>query len=182
LLGGFIIGFFRRADDLTFLVVEALRPIPSVALLPLAMLLFGFGYRMEVFVVAFATFWPFLILTQAAVKQVEPRLIEVARLMSLSAPAMAWKIVLPAAAPRLMTAFRLAIGIALVVAVTCEIASNPQGLGHALMLAQETLRPARMFAFLFWIGTLGLALNLGLLALERRLFAHRGDYDPTVSS
>lgn len=179
---GLAIGFSRRADALSFLVVEALRPIPSVALLPLAMMLFGFGYRMQIFVIAFATFWPFLILTQAAVKQVEPRLLEVARGLGLSPGATAWKIVLPAAAPRLMTAFRLAAGIALVVGVTCEIASNPQGLGHALMIAQETLRPARMFGFLLWVGSLGFALNLGLLALERWLFAHRGDYDPTVSS
>ena len=67
----------RRA---AFLTVEMLRPIPSVALLPLSLLIFGFGYRMEVAVIAFATFWPSLILTQSAVAQIEPRLIEVARL------------------------------------------------------------------------------------------------------
>ncbi len=162
--------------------MEMLRPIPSVALLPLALMIFGFGYRMEIFVVAFATFWPFLILTQSAVRQVEPRLIEVARVLGFSRLDMARKVVLPAAAPRLMTAVRLATGIALVVAVTCEIASNPQGLGHALMLSQETLRPARMFAFLIWVGLVGASLNLSLLALERWLFAHRGDYDATVAT
>lgn len=182
LIFGLVIGFSRRADDASFLAVEMLRPIPSVALLPLALMIFGFGYRMEIFVVAFATFWPFLILTQSAVRQVEPRLIEVSRILGLRPLAAARDIVLPAAAPRLMTALRLGTGIALVVAVTCEIASNPQGLGHALMLSQETLRPARMWAFLFWIGAVGLTLNLSLLRLERWLFAHRGDYDATVAT
>lgn len=182
LLAGLVIGFSRRADDASFLAIEMLRPIPSVALLPLALMIFGFGYRMEIFVVAFATFWPFLILSQSAVRQVEPRLIEVSRMLGLKPLAAARDIVLPAAAPRLMTALRLGTGIALVVAVTCEIASNPQGLGHALMLSQETLRPARMWAFLFWIGAIGLALNLGLLRLERTMFAHRGDYDAAVST
>ena len=182
LAGGILIGTMRAADDASALTVEMLRPIPSVALLPLALMIFGFGFKMEVFVVAFATFWPFLILSQSAVRQVERGLIEVSRAIGLTRTGTAFKIILPAAAPRLMTAFRLAAGIALVVAITCEIAANPQGLGHALMLAQETLRPARMFAFLIWIGVLGLIINTGLLALERWLFAHRGDYDTSVST
>lgn len=182
LAGGILIGTMRSADDASSLTVEMLRPIPSVALLPLALMIFGFGFKMEVFVVAFATFWPFLILSQSAVRQVERGLIEVSRAIGLTRTGTAVKIILPAAAPRLMTAFRLAAGIALVVAITCEIAANPQGLGHALMLAQETLRPARMFAFLIWIGVLGLVINTGLLSLERWLFAHRGDYDTSVST
>ena len=182
LAGGILIGTMRAADDTSSLTVEMLRPIPSVALLPLALMIFGFGFKMEVFVVAFATFWPFLILSQSAVRQVERGLIEVSRAIGLTRTGTAVKIILPAAAPRLMTAFRLAAGIALVVAITCEIAANPQGLGHALMLAQETLRPARMFAFLIWIGVLGLVINTGLLSLERWLFAHRGDYDTSVST
>jgi NitT/TauT family transport system permease protein len=145
-------------------------------------MIFGFGYRMEVFVVAYATFWPFLILTYSAIRQVEPRLIEVSRAIGFGPLQSATKIILPSAAPRLITALRLTAGIALVVAVTCEIASNPQGLGHALMIAQETLRPADMWAYLFWIGCIGFAVNRLLLALERKLFAHRSDYDTTVSA
>jgi len=182
LLAGLAVGFSRRADNVSFLAIEMLRPIPSVALLPLSLMIFGFGFRMEIFVIAFACFWPFLILSQNAVRQVEPRLIEVARVLRLGPLATAAKIVLPAAAPRLITAFRLATGIALVVAVTCEIASNPQGLGHALMLSQETLRPARMFAFLFWVGLIGWSLNTALIRLERHLFSHRGDVDTSVAT
>jgi sulfonate transport system permease protein len=182
LVCGIATGMSRIADDTSHLAIEMLRPIPSVALLPLALMIFGFGYKMEIFVVAFATFWPFLILSHSAVAQVERGLLEVARAMGLSAFDTAWKIVLPAAAPRLLTAFRLAAGIALVVAITCEIAANPQGLGHALMLSQETLRPSRMFVFLIWIGLLGLLMNTLLLRIERHLFAHRGDFDASVSS
>lgn len=74
---GLILGLSQRAGHMSFLTVEVLRPIPSVALIPLAMLVFGFGVRMELSVVAFATFWPMLILTQAAARQVEPRLLKV---------------------------------------------------------------------------------------------------------
>src|SRR5215207_8463706 len=68
---GVLLGISRRAARLGSLSIEMLRPIPSVALIPLAMLVFGFGLRMELAVVAFAAFWPMLILTQAAVRQVE---------------------------------------------------------------------------------------------------------------
>ena len=182
LAAGIALGFSETLRRAAFLTIEMLRPIPSVALLPLSLLIFGFGYRMEVAVIAFATFWPSLILTQSAVAQIEPRLIEVARLMGLTRLQTAWKIVLPAAAPRLMTALRLAAGLALVVAVTAEIVSNPQGLGHDLMIAQETLRPDRMFALLFWVGLIGWGKNAALLRLERWLFAHRGEVDTSVAT
>jgi sulfonate transport system permease protein len=70
---GTLLGLSRRAARLASLSIEVLRPVPSVALIPLAMLVFGFGLRMEVSVVAFACLWPMLVLTQAAVLQVEPR-------------------------------------------------------------------------------------------------------------
>ncbi len=182
LLAGIALGFSETLRRAAFLTVEVLRPIPSVALLPLTLLVFGFGYRMEVAVIAFATFWPALILTQSAVAQIEARLIEVSRLMGLGRLQTAWKIVLPAAAPRLMTGLRLAVGFALVVAVTAEIVSNPQGLGHDLMISQETLRPERMLAVLIWVGLIGWGLNVALLRLERWLFAHRGEIDTSVAA
>jgi len=170
---GVLIGLLRTADRLSVWSVEMLRPIPSVALIPLSLLTFGYGYRMEYAVVAWATFWPFLILTQHALKQIDTRLIEVSRLMGFGIFSRIFKIMLPAAAPRLFTALRLAVGLSLVVSVTVEIAANPQGLGYGLMVAQESLRPDRMFALLIWVGILGWAMNYFLVRLEGRLFAHR---------
>lgn len=170
---GILVGLSRFADRFSSWSVDMLRPIPSVALIPLALLTFGYGYRMEYAVVAWATFWPFLILTQHALKQIDVRLIEVSKLMGFGIFSRIFKIMLPAAAPRLFTALRLSVGLALVVAVTVEIAANPQGLGYGLMVSQETIRPDRMFALLIWVGILGWALNYILVRLEGRLFAHR---------
>jgi ABC-type nitrate/sulfonate/bicarbonate transport system permease component len=170
---GILIGLSRTADRLSSWSVEMLRPIPSVALIPLSLLTFGYGYRMEYAVVAWATFWPFLILTHHALKQIDARLIEVSKLMGFGIFSRIFKIMLPAAAPRLFTALRLAVGLSLVVSVTVEIAANPQGLGYGLMISQETIRPDRMFALLIWVGLIGWALNYFLVRLEGRLFAHR---------
>lgn len=156
---GVLLGLSRRAAQAGFLTIELLRPVPSVALIPLAMLVFGFGFRMEIGVIAFAVFWPMLILSQAAVRQVEPRLLEVARALELSPAARTWKIVLPAALPRLFVALRLSVAVALVVAVTVEIAANPHGMGYALIIAQQSLDPALMLAWLGWIGVVGVVVN-----------------------
>ena len=169
---GVVLGLSRRAAQMSYLSVEVLRPIPSVALIPLAMLVFGFGFRMEISVVAFATFWPMLILAQAAVQQVEPTLLEVSLALGLSPLARTLKVVLPAVVPRLFVALRLGVAIALVVAVTVEIAANPNGMGYALMIAQQSLAPDLMMAWLFWIGAVGFGINAAALVLQRWV-AHR---------
>jgi ABC-type nitrate/sulfonate/bicarbonate transport system permease component len=171
---GIVFGLLPRAASMGFLSVEVLRPVPSVALIPLAMLVFGFGLRMEVSVVAFATFWPMLVLSQAAARQVEPRLLEVALALGLSPAHKVRSIVLPAMVPRLFVALRLGVAIALVVAVTVEIAANPHGMGYAIMIAQQSLDPALMLAWLFWIGVVGYAINAGALALQQRVARRMG--------
>jgi len=167
---GLILGLSQRAGHMSFLTIEVLRPIPSVALIPLAMLVFGFGVCMELSVVAFATFWPMLILTQAAARQVEPRLLEVSAALGLSAWQRTQWIVLPAMIPRLFVALRLGVAVALVVAVTVEIAANPHGMGYAMMIAQQSMEPARMLAWLFWIGVVGMLINV--LTLRAQHWVH----------
>jgi ABC-type nitrate/sulfonate/bicarbonate transport system permease component len=167
---GIALGIFRIFDRLMEVTVEAIRPIPSIALLPIALIALGFGYRMEIVIVAFACVWPILILSRAAIGGIEPRLIEVSRALRLSPADRVRKIIIPAALPRIFLAFRLAAGIALIVAVTVEIAINPIGLGAAIMTAQQALRPDLMLAYLLWIGAVGYALNTGLLLAQRHLF------------
>jgi NitT/TauT family transport system permease protein len=169
IVGGIAFGLWHLLASLMRLSTEALRPIPSVALIPLALLIYGFGYRMEIAVVAFACFWPLLIVTEAAVRGIEPRLIEVSRALGLSLAARIFKIVLPAALPRIFVGLRLAAAVALVVAVTVEITANPIGLGYALIVAQESMKPDRMFVFLLWIGCLGWFVNAVLVRAQQRL-------------
>ena len=175
LVGGLLLGLSRRADASSMLTIELLRPIPSVALIPLSMLVFGFGLRMETAVIAFAAFWPMLILTRSAVRLVEPRLLEVSRVLALSPWQRGWKIVLPACLPRLFVALRLGVAIALVVAVTVEIAANPHGMGYAMMIAQQGLDPALMLAWLGWIGVVGYAVNALALQLQQRVARAMGE-------
>jgi NitT/TauT family transport system permease protein len=169
-----LLGLIPALSRLLRYPIEAFRPIPSIAVLPIALMVFGFGYRLEISIVAFAAFWPNLIIGQAAIGGIEPRLLEVSRVLGLGFFGRVFKIVLPAALPRLFLAFRLAAAVSLVVAVTVEIAMNPQGLGYELMAAQNSLRPATMFAILLYIGLFGWGLNAVLLFAQKRLFGVAG--------
>jgi NitT/TauT family transport system permease protein len=115
---------------------------------------------MESAVIAFACFWPVLLVTIAAVRGIDPRLLEVARVLELPVPQRMLKIILPAALARIAVGLRLALAIALVVAVTVEIVINPRGLGHAMMSAQQALRFDRMYAQLVWIGVVGWGVSV----------------------
>ena len=83
-LFGLAYGLLPPLSRLMRVTVETLRPIPAVAILPIALLAFGFGYRMEIAIVAFACFFPMMILTEHAIGQIAPRLMEVARVLRLT--------------------------------------------------------------------------------------------------
>jgi ABC-type nitrate/sulfonate/bicarbonate transport system permease component len=170
LLLAVLLGLFRPVANLLDVPIEMARPIPSAAMLPVALLLFGFGFRMEIALVAFACLWPLVIIGRSAVASVEPRLIEVSRVLKFSFFRHVTKIILPAALPRLFVAIRFSAGLALIMAVTTEIVANPYGLGYDLINAQQSLHPALMFVDLLWVGLLGWGLNAGLLAVQHRLF------------
>ncbi len=167
---GILLGSVRTLDRLMQLTIELLRPIPSVAVIPIALVALGFGYPLEITIVSYACLWPMLVLARSAVTGVEPRLIEVARALRLNGFQRTLKIVAPAALPRVFVAFRLASGVALIVAVTVEIAVNPQGLGNGVMVAGQALRPDLTLAYLVWIGIVGYVLNAALLFAQNRWF------------
>lgn len=171
---GIILGLQNALDKVSELSVETARAIPPIAVLPIWMIIYGLGFQMEIAIIAFSTMWPNLVMTRAAVRNVEPRLMEVSKVLGLGAFARVFKIVLPAALPRIFVALRLCLGFSLIIAVTVEIIANPQGLGSAIMQAREAANPGLMLAALAWIGVLGFLLNALMQLIERRTFGHLG--------
>jgi sulfonate transport system permease protein len=167
---GISLGFSDRLARASFLSIEAFRALPAIALMPLVMLAYGFGYRTEIAIVAFASIWPTLLMSQQAVRSIYREQIEVAKMLQLSSIKVLREIVIPAISERLFTALRLSAGLALVVSVTVEIFGNPQGLGYAISISEQNLDPALSLAMLLWVGVLGFLLNAALIAGERRAF------------
>jgi ABC-type nitrate/sulfonate/bicarbonate transport system permease component len=159
ILAGTILGLLPLVEGVMGPTIEALRPIPAIAFMPLALMMFGFGVAMEASIVAYACVWPILIVTISAVRAIEPRLLEIAVVLEMPFTARLWKIVLPAALARINVGIRIAAAIALVVAVTVEIVLNPRGLGYQLILAQQSFRIGLMYAQLFWLCVIGYLLN-----------------------
>ncbi|MBD8688355.1 MULTISPECIES: ABC transporter permease [unclassified Rhizobium] len=168
--GGIFLGLLNKLDRLFEVPVEFIRAMPSIALLPVWMIIYGLGFKMEIAVIAFTTIWPNLIMARSAVQGITPRLNEVAMVLGLSRLQQIWKIVLPAALPGIFVALRVTLGFSLVVGVTIEIVGNPQGLGSAIMLAREAMNPALMLATLVWIGLLGLLLNIAMASVQKTFF------------
>lgn len=162
ILAGAVLGLSPAVERVTGPTIEALRPIPAVAFIPLALMMFGFGVGLEASIVAYACVWPILIVTTAAVRSIEPRLLDVADAMELPFVERLGKIILPAAFARINVGLRIGVGIALVVAVTTEVVLNPRGLGYSLVLAQQSLNVALMYAQLLWLCVVGYLLNAAL--------------------
>ena len=165
-LVGSILGLWNFMARMAGPTFDALRAIPSIALMPLFLLMLGWGLSMEASVVAYACTWPVLIATWAAVRGVEPRLLEVADVLEMQFSERLRKIVLPAAFARINVGLRIALGVALVVAVTVEIAVNPRGLGYGLVLAQQSLKADLMYAQLLWLALIGYLLNALLKTVD----------------
>jgi sulfonate transport system permease protein len=166
---GLVLGFSAFARRYILASLEVLRPMPIVAFLPLAILLFNFSLTTELVLIVYASLWPALINTMGGIMSTPPRLYDVGRTLRLSRARMLWKVVLPAAAPAIIVGCRLSMGLALIIATIAEMLANPHGLGYAVISQLMAMQPQRMFAYVICIGILALLLNATLMWLSRLL-------------
>ena len=126
---GILLGYFRFAYSLLETLIEFLRPMPSVAIIPVAVLALGIGDRMIVAVTVYASLWPMLVNTIDGVRNIEPTLIDTARTFGLSRRLILWRIILPAASPYIVTGLRISLSIALILVTTAEMIAGSRGTG-----------------------------------------------------
>jgi len=152
---------------------EFLRPLPASAVLPPAILVLGLSDAMIVFVVAFGCVWPILLGAIQGFRSLEPRLVEVSRLMNFSPWKKAWAFQLPSALPDIFAGMRVSIAIALIVTVASEMLSSQPGIGYLMLVAARAFRSADIFAGIIVLGALGFATNYGIQRLEDHLLRWR---------
>lgn len=158
----------RRAT----MVVEFLRPIPAVALIPLALLLVGTGPDTKIGLATFASIWPILFNTVYALDDIDPMQVETARAFGVPRWRVLATVALPHAAPFVLTGIRVSTALALGVVVSVELyAAGTLGLGKfVLEAASGGTQMDRVLAATVLAGLLGLLMNAGLEGLHRRLF------------
>jgi ABC-type nitrate/sulfonate/bicarbonate transport system permease component len=171
ILAGVVIAVVPYLREATASTIEFLRPIPSVALIPLAVLLFGTELQSVLLLVVYASFWQILIQTLYGVQDVDPVAEETARSYGLGPWARVRHVLWPTALPYVMTGVRLAAAVALILAVTAELVIGAPGLGQRIAVAQTSQAVPEMYALVVVTGVLGLLINVGARTVERRALA-----------
>lgn len=169
-VGGLLLGSSPTVAAWTGASVDVLRSLPVLALIPIAVLVWGPAMRTEVAVAAYAAVWPMLVTTAGGARTAAPRLRDVARTLRLSRADTVLKVLMPQAGVAMVVGARLALGIALVVCVVAEMLGTPLGIGAGLIAEQAADQPERMWAYVAVVGLLGVGLNAALVAVTRVAF------------
>jgi ABC-type nitrate/sulfonate/bicarbonate transport system permease component len=166
---GILVGSSALAYRALRVPIEFLRPIPSVALIPLAVLVYGTGLESKVFLAVFAAFWPLFVQTMYGVQDVDPVVTDTARSFGLGRFERIWRIRLPAAVPYIATGVRISSAVALILAVTAELVIGSAGLGRSISVAQSGGAIDVMYALIIATGMLGWLLNILATRGEKRV-------------
>jgi ABC-type nitrate/sulfonate/bicarbonate transport system permease component len=166
---GICLGIVPVVREFTASTVEFLRPIPSVALIPLAVLVFGTELGSTLLLVIYASFWQVLVQVMYGVQDVDPVAQETARSFRMGWWSRVRHLVWPTALPYVLTGVRLAAAVALILAITAELVIGSPGLGNRIGAAQSGGAIATMYALVLVTGGLGVTVNLLARLLERRV-------------
>ncbi|MEV0969618.1 ABC transporter permease [Microtetraspora glauca] len=168
---GLLLGTLPRAEAAVRPLIEFLRPIPSVAVIPLAILLFSDNLNLKLAVIVYASSWPVLINTIYGLKDVDPLAKETLRSFGFGPLPVLARVALPSAAPFIATGIRVASGIAIILAISAELmAGGSEGIGIYITEAASGSRVDLMLAATLWAGLFGVVADSVMVALERRLF------------
>jgi ABC-type nitrate/sulfonate/bicarbonate transport system permease component len=170
---GVVLGHFRSLHNLLGTAIEFLRPMPSVAIIPVAILLLGIGDSMIVSVTVYATVWPILINTIDGVRHIDATLVHTGRTFGLGRRQILWQIIVPAAAPYIVTGLRIGLSIALILVTTAEMIVGSKGLGFFILDEERAMNSANMYAGIIFVAVLGYLLNRLFLTVEARAMRWR---------
>lgn len=164
---GMLIGQVRVLDRAVSPTFEFVRAIPATALLPFAMVLFGLGTSMKVFIIALGCFFPILLNVIDGCRQLPPTLLDTTRSFRITGWFRQLYVVGPAIYPRAAAGIRIAIPLALILVVTSEMTGSSIGIGFVLTTAQSSFNLVAVWSAVLLLGILGVVLNLLFGAVER---------------
>ncbi|HEY6624201.1 MAG TPA: ABC transporter permease subunit [Acidimicrobiales bacterium] len=168
-----ISGFFRMGEDLLDPLIQIVRSVPILGLIPLVIIWFGVGEVSKVFLIALGCTFPIYINTHAAIRGVDAKFAEMGSTFGLSRLGMAGRVVFPGAIPGFLVGLRFAlVGCWLIIVVAEEINAQ-SGLGYLLAQAQSSYRTDIMVLVLAIYGILGLVADMLVRLLERSLLGWR---------
>ena len=165
---GILMGAYRPVYDAFKMIIEFMRPVPSGATIPPAILFFGLGAEMRIYVITYAVFWPMLINTLYGVRAIDPQALDVARNFGIKGREALLRVTLPSSIASIATGFRISASIALIVTITVELVAGNSGIGFYISQMEQADRLPPMYAAIILTGIMGFALNALYVELERR--------------
>lgn len=166
-VGGIVLALLPWLEIATRPLLEFVRPIPSVALIPVALLTLGIGIEMQLAMIAFASIWPILFNAKVGVESVDPRYVESGRVFGLTRFERIFRIVIPSSLPMIATGIRTASAIALILSITVELLTGRPGIGVYLQRVRLNGQITEMWAAILVTGVLGYLVNTIFLTVER---------------
>ncbi len=172
---GIIIGWSKKAENLSDLTIQILRPIPPLAWIPFAMLWFGLGFQSAVFIIFIGTFFPVLINTIDGVKRINKVFIESAYTLGASERQVLSKVIMPASLPSIFTGLRIGIGIGLMCTVAAEMIAVNSGLGYFIMQSMNLINTGDVIVGMLIIGIIGFSMDYTFKRAERKYILWSGN-------
>jgi ABC-type nitrate/sulfonate/bicarbonate transport system permease component len=168
---GVLLGRSRTASDLLDPSLQFLRAIPGPALIPVFIILLGTESTMRITLIAFGSIWPVLLNTIEGASAVDPHQIETARAFRLPRHARLWRIVLPAAMPKVFAGMRVSLSLAVILMVVSELVASTNGIGYRIQNSQIMFLLTDMWCGIVLLALLGWALNWLFINVENRALA-----------
>jgi len=165
---GAAIAWYRPVREFFTPALELFRNTAALAILPVFMLILGLGETSKIAIVLYACFFPILLSTIAGVASVDPQLLRSARVLGLSPVQTFRKVAFPAAVPTIFTGIRISGAAAILVLIAAEMIGANAGLGFLINYASFNFLIPKMYAAILTTTLIGVAVNYGLVALERR--------------
>src|SRR6516165_9860632 len=172
---GILNGRSRNLWDLVNPALQFLRAIPGPALIPIFIILLGTESTMRVTLIAFGSVWPILLNTIEGTRTVDPVQLDTVKAFRIPRHARLWRIVLPAAMPKIFAGMRVSLSLAVILMVVSELVASTSGIGYRIQNAQIMFLLTDMWCGIILLALIGYTLNLLFLKCERRVLAwHRG--------
>ena len=172
---GTLMGTIRWVSDMLDVFVELLRPVPSVGLIPIALLLFGTSDGYNISIITFGCVWPIFVNTFEGTRSIDTQWIDTARIYGATRYDLMRKVIVPAALPYTVAGLRISLASSIIIVTVTEMLASPDGLGFYIMDTYNTFRVPQMYSGIIAIGIVGYGLNRIFLVAEDRFMAwHRG--------
>ncbi len=170
---GLFMGWYKPVEMLVRPIFDAVRPIPPIAWIPLAILWLGIGLPAKAFIIWLASFVPCVINSYTGIRLTNPVLIRVARIYGASNWETFLRIGVPSAIPMVFTGLKLSLNAAWTTLVAAELLAASEGLGYLIQMGRRLARPDIIIVGMLTIGLTGALMSLALTRIERRFSSSR---------